>query len=65
MRGVLLAALATLLVAVVASRHAKRQVDGARAQLDEARALRREQAQPHVVLYAEPSAISPDFIDLV
>ena len=59
------AALLTLGVAVVAARYAKRQVDGARAQLDEARTLRREQAQPYVVVYAEPSPVDPHFVNIV
>jgi len=57
--------LGTLLVAVVAARYAKKQVDGARAQLDEARTLRKEQAQPYVVMYAEPAEHDPNVIDLV
>jgi len=59
------AALATVVVAVIAALYAKRQVDGARAQLEEARALRREQAQPSVVVYAVPIASNPEFIDIV
>src|SRR3712207_2640400 len=68
-----LAAVATVIVAVVAALYAKRQVEGLREQLTlagkqvegaqdqlkEARTLRREQAQPYVVVYAVPSRVNP------
>jgi len=53
-----LAAWITLLIAVIAASVAWRQ-------LNEARRLRREQAQPYVVIYMEPNAASPRFLDLV
>lgn len=53
-----LAAWVTVTIAVVAASVAWRQ-------LHEARRLRREQAQPYVVLYMEPSAASAHFIDLI
>ena len=51
-------ALGTLIVAVVAARAAFRQVA-------EARELRQEQAQPCVAVYMEPSAATPEIVDLV
>jgi hypothetical protein len=60
-----LAAVATVIVAVVAARYAKKQVDGVRDQLTEARALRREQAQPYVVVSAVPNRVSPHAVEIV
>jgi hypothetical protein len=51
-------AIGTLIVAVVAARAAFRQVA-------EARELRQEQAQPYVAVYMEPSAATPEIVDLV
>jgi hypothetical protein len=51
-------AIGTLIVAVVAARAAFRQVA-------EARKLRQEQAQPYVAVYMEPSAATPEIVDLV
>jgi hypothetical protein len=59
------AAVGTLVIAWVAARYAKGQVEGARAQLEEARTLRKEQAQPYVVAFMESSAASPRIIDFV
>lgn len=59
------AAVATLVIAVVAVLYAKRQVKGARDQLDEARTLRFEQSQPYVVVYAMPNRVSPQMIEVV
>lgn len=59
------AAIGTLVVAVVAALYAKRQVESARGSLEEARALRREQAQPYVIVSLEASLASPRLIDLV
>lgn len=59
------AAVGTFIVAVVAARYAKRQVQGARAQLQEARNLRVEQAQPYVAAYMEASKASQELWDLV
>jgi hypothetical protein len=63
--GTLIATVGAVAVAVVAARYAKGQVDGARAQLEEARDLRREQAQPYVVVYAEADSTAPHFVDVV
>lgn len=60
-----MSSLASLVVAVLAVRCAERQVDGARAQLEGARALRREQAQPYVVVHAETDRSRPDVIDVL
>jgi len=59
------AAVATFVIAVVAVLYASRQVKGARDQLDEARTLRLEQAQPYVVVYATPNRVSPQMIEVV
>lgn len=59
------AAVGTLVIAWFAARYAKRQVEGARDQLDEARTLRKEQAQPYVVASMDNSTASPRIIDLV
>jgi hypothetical protein len=66
------AAVATVVVAIVAALYAKRQLTGLReqltvagAQLDEARTLRREQAQPYVVAYARPNPVHSETIDIV
>ncbi|TFV52090.1 MULTISPECIES: hypothetical protein [Geodermatophilaceae] len=66
------AALATVVVAIVAARYAKGQVDGLRKQLDvageqleEARTLRREQAQPYVVVSAVTNRVSPHVSEVV
>lgn len=77
--GAALFALLTLVVAIVAARYAKKQVDGLRGQLDvatdqltvasdqleEARTLRREQAQPYVVVSAEPNQTTPEVVEVV
>ncbi|TXR55765.1 hypothetical protein [Quadrisphaera setariae] len=56
----------TFLVAVWAVVYAKRQVQGAREQLEEARSLRREQAQPYVVAYARTrDEVSPHQLEVV
>jgi hypothetical protein len=52
------AALLTFGVAVVAAIYAKRQID-------DARAARREEAQPYVVVYAEVTPDKPHFADVV
>jgi hypothetical protein len=63
---------ATVAVAIVAALYAKRQVQGLRDQLtvaghqlEEARALRREQAQPYVVASAVPNRVTPQAIEIV
>lgn len=53
------------LVAVAALIIAQRQLASAHAQRREARLLRREEAQPHVVVLLEPSAADEVHIDLV
>ncbi|MCZ2807558.1 hypothetical protein O2W18_20830 [Modestobacter sp. VKM Ac-2983] len=69
----------TLLVALIAAYYAKGQLDGLRRsltvasgqltvasdQLEEARTLRREQAQPYVVMSAVPNQAMPEFIEVV
>ncbi|MGY1697034.1 hypothetical protein ACI780_19200 [Geodermatophilus sp. SYSU D00814] len=67
-----LAAVATVAVAVVAALYARRQVIGLRdqltvasEQLEEARTLRREQAQPYVVMSAVPNRVTPQAIEVV
>lgn len=69
----------TLIVAIVAARYAKGQLAGLRDQLtvasgqltvatdqlEEARRLRREQAQPYVVLSAEPNQTTPEVVEVV
>lgn len=67
-----LAALLTLIVAIVAARYAKGQLAGLRdqltvasAQLDESRTLRREQAQPYIVMTAVPNHTTPEVIEVV
>jgi hypothetical protein len=67
-----LAAVATVVVAVVAARYAKGQLDGLRQQLtvasqqlEEARELRREQAQPYVVMSAVPNRTTPQVVEIV
>ncbi|MFC9517530.1 hypothetical protein ACFTSD_17535 [Nocardiaceae bacterium NPDC056970] len=57
--------LATVVVAVVALRFAKGQVQEAANSRDQARALADEVAQPYVVAYLEPSPASEDIYDLV
>jgi hypothetical protein len=42
---------------IVAGRYAKEQVAKAQGQIDEARRTREEQAQPNVVMYAEPNEV--------
>ncbi len=59
------AAVAALVVAIVAARYAKKQVEGVRDQLEEARTLRHEQAQPYVVVYAVPSRVNPQLGEIV
>ncbi|WP_089304968.1 hypothetical protein [Geodermatophilus pulveris] len=59
------AAVATVMIAVVAARYARGQVQGVRDQLEEARTLRREQAQPYVVIYAVPNPVDPQASDIV
>ena len=63
--GALVAAGAAVVVAVVAARYAKKQVEGVRDQLAEARSLRREQAQPYVVVSAVPNRVSPHAVEIV
>lgn len=58
-------AILTVAIAGVAAYYAWRQVKGAREQLDEARDLRKEQAQPYVVVHAEPTPGSDYTIDIV
>ena len=60
-----MAAVLTVIVAVVAARYARGQVQGVRDQLEEARTLRREQAQPYVVAFMEPSVADQVHVDLV
>lgn len=59
------AAWVTIGIAVLAVLYAARQVKEAQNQLEETRATRREQAQPYVVMYAEPSTVDPYVIELV
>jgi len=66
------AAVATVVVAIVAALYAKRQLGGLRdqlavasAQLDEARTLRREQAQPYVVVSAVNNRVTPHVSEVV
>lgn len=77
--GAAIFGLITLVVAIVAARYAKGQLDGLRRsldvaagqltvasdQLEEARTLRREQAQPYVVMSAAPYQAMPEFLEVV
>lgn len=77
--GAALFGLATLIVAIVAAVYAKGQLEGLRTslsvasgqltvatdQLEEARKLRREQAQPYVVMSAVPNQTMPEFVEVV
>jgi hypothetical protein len=76
--GAAIFGLLTLVIAFVAARYAKKQVEGLRGQLDvatgqltvasdqleEARTLRREQAQPYVVVSAVPNQAVPEAIEV-
>jgi hypothetical protein len=50
---------------IVAGRYAKEQVAKAQEQIDEARRTREEQAQPNVVMYAEPNEIDWQLLEVV
>lgn len=77
--GAAIFGLLTLVVAIVAAVYAKGQLDGLRRslnvasgqltvasdQLEEARTLRREQAQPYVVMSAVPNQAMPELIEVV
>ena len=65
-------AVVAVVVAIFAARYAKGQLAGLRDQLDvaskqleEARLLRREQAQPYVVMSAVPNQTTPEVIEVV
>ncbi|MCT7656829.1 hypothetical protein [Mycobacterium deserti] len=54
-----------IVTVLVAGRYAKQQVAKAQEQIDEARRTREEQAQPNVVMYAEPNAVDWQLLEVV